>query len=241
LSLQAYFVLVVQAAKRSSVVAPTSLLQLSPDSYIRILQPPARLQHNFPLLVEFFSRNASVVVGVDVRVWTETQDGAIVYRNRNAMNASTFKTGSTNRLTIRLRLPRYLAYRPDRTNKYSVFVDRASVQLWMLSPAMYRNASLSHRDFYDVANTTRDRVDVGIAAPYERPERPCPVDQSPTWWTAVRNKLPYRPVCPLEIRTYVRGVYNGLAQVCRLNWQFNEESLHERGCSCAASMCYSNV
>lgn len=203
LSLQAYFILVLQAAKHSSVAASSSLLPLSPDSYVRILQPPVRLQHNFPLLVEFFSRNASVVVGVDVRVWTETQDGAIVYRNRNSMNASSFKTGSANRLTVRLRLPRYLAYRPGHMNKYSVFVDKASVRLWMLSPAMYRNASLSHRDFYEVANTTRDVVEVGVAAPHERPERPCPVDLSLTWWTAIRNKLPYRPTCPFEIRTYV--------------------------------------
>jgi len=135
-----------------------------------------------------------MLVGVDVRVSTESQpSGVVVFAQRWTCTVPKV----TYRRTARLRLPRYLAYRPDYDNQYSVYVDNASIQAWMLDPVAYADAR-TYRKFYDVA-TQRDRRVVDVTSPWKRPQRPDVTSRCPSWWESVRRQLPYRPVCPVEL------------------------------------------
>jgi len=135
-----------------------------------------------------------MLVGVDVRVSTESQpSGVVVFVQRWTCSSPNI----THRRTARLRLPRYLAYRPDHDNQYSVYVENASIQAWMLDPVAYADAR-TYRKFYDVA-TQRDRRVVDVTSPWRRPQRPHVPSRCPSWWQSVRRQLPYRPVCPVEL------------------------------------------
>jgi len=144
-----------------------------------------------------------MIVGVDVRVCTDAQPPArdAVVFSRRWTCGSAAGDDNVERRTARLSLPRYVAYRPAADNRYSVFVENASVEAWMLEPAAYADAR-AYRKFYDAA-AQRDRRAVGVVSPWERPRRPDVVDRCPSWSESIRLQLPYRPVCPAELGLFL--------------------------------------
>ena len=141
-----------------------------------------------------------MIVGLDVRVCTDSQPpphDVVVFRRRWTCSSSDV----VERRTVRLRLPRYVAYRPGAENRYSVFVENASVETWMLDPAAYADAR-AYRKFYDAAKY-RDRRVVGVVSPWQRPRRPDVVNRCPSWSESIRLQLPYRPMCPAEIGLFL--------------------------------------
>lgn len=164
---------------------------------IGLSQSLVSLQHNAPVHVEFRCNHSQLVVGLDVRVTTESQlQGVVVYSQRWVCRTPRV----THRHTARLHLPRYLAYRPASDNRYSVYVDNASIDAWMLDPVAYADAR-AYRKFYDVA-TYRHRQIVSVKSPWKRPRRPDVTNRCPSWCESIRLQLPYRPVCPAELGLY---------------------------------------
>ena len=86
---------------------------------IKLSQSLVTLQNNAPVHIEVRCSQSSMVVGVDVRVSTADSSepparDVIVYAQRWVC-----KTPHVlHRRTVRLRLPDYLAYRPDHHNRY---------------------------------------------------------------------------------------------------------------------------
>jgi hypothetical protein len=122
--------------------------ELFTDCSINITQLPIRLQQNFPLnlILTCFNNDssaygiASVHLGVEVLVWTETQSGVAVFRHLAVVNrphTSSAIGRAENviawRRTVRLQLPRYIAYCPNVDNQYSVYVDNATIRVWIAS------------------------------------------------------------------------------------------------------------
>jgi len=164
---------------------------------IRLSQSLVRLQHNAPVHVEFCCRGQTVmVVGVDVRVRTDSQPlrEVVVFTQRWTCSVPNV----TDHRTVRLHLPNYVAYRPSADNRYSVCVDSASIDAWMLDPVNYTETR-TYRKFYDVA-THRDRRVIGVTFPWERPARRLGVvNKCPSWSEWIRHQLPYKPTCPTEL------------------------------------------
>ena len=116
---------------------------------------------------------------------------------------------------MRLRLPRYIAYRPSADNRYSLFIHNASVDAWVLAPAAYaqtRAYRKSSSSPYDAAEH-RDRRPVGVVSPWQRPRRPDVLDRCPSWPQSVRLRLPYRPVCPAELGPFHLSHLTALAEL----------------------------
>jgi len=82
---------------------------------IKLSQSLVSLQHNAPVHVEYRCVQSSMVVGIDVRVTTDSRSArdAIVFAQRWLCSTP----GVVHRRTVRLRLPDYLAYRPDYNNR----------------------------------------------------------------------------------------------------------------------------
>ena len=165
---------------------------------IRLTQSLVSLTHNAPVHVEFRCVQSSTVVGVDVRVATDSQPASVVVFAERWICGT---PNATQRRTARIRLPAHLAYRPAADNRYSIHVRNASIDAWMLDPVAYADAR-AYRKFYDAAGDRRDRRDVSVVSPWRRPRRPDVTDRCPSWWEAIRLRLPYRPVCPAELGLY---------------------------------------
>jgi len=83
---------------------------------IKLSQSLVTLQNNAPVHIEVRCDQSSPIVGVDVRVSTASQPArsVIVYAQRWVCTTPHV----VHRRTVRLRLPDYLAYRPDYHNRY---------------------------------------------------------------------------------------------------------------------------
>ena len=85
---------------------------------IKLSQSLVTLQNNAPVHIEVRCVQPSTIVGVDVRVSTGDSEPArdvIVYAQRWVCKTPHV----VHRRTVRLRLPGYLAYRPDHHNRYN--------------------------------------------------------------------------------------------------------------------------
>jgi len=177
------------------------------EADVRLSQSLVSLQHNAPIHVEFQCVESSTIVGVDVRVSTDSKPrDVVVYAER--WNCKIPHT--THRRTARLHLPNYIAYCPAVDNQYSVYINNASIDAWMLDPVAYAGAR-TYRNFYDVA-THRDRRVVGVTSPWKRPRRPDVTNKCPSWWQAIRLQLPYRPVCAAELGLNIYQPYLATGQ-----------------------------
>ena len=177
---------------------------------VRLSQSLVSLQHNAPVNVEFRCNQSSMIVGVDVRVSTDSQPrDVVVYAHRWICRSPNV----THRRTARLRLPDHLAYRPAPDNHYSVHVRNASMDAWMVDPVAYADAR-TYRKFYDVA-THRDRQVVGVTSPWKRPRHPDVKNKCPSWWESIRLQLPYRPTCPAEVGLYITCGANVIVTISR--------------------------
>ena len=165
---------------------------------IRLSQSLVTLQHNAPVHVEFSCIQSPMIVGVDVRVSSISQPaGVIVYAQRLICSI----VNIIHRHTVRIHLPNYLAYCPAADNRYSVYVDNATIDAWVLDPAAYADAR-AYSKFYDVA-TEHDRRVVGVTSPWQRPRRPDVTNLCHSWWESIRVQLPYQPVCHAELGLFM--------------------------------------
>lgn len=159
--------------------------------FVRFAQPPLRLHHNLPLHVEYFCTKRSLI-HVDIRVVTESQEDSVVYR---AYWNCTVQ--EVRKELLRISLPRYVAFRPSRHNRFSVYVEKhATIDIWMsrgLSSRPFRKKRLG-RGGMVVAS---DEVVVEVVQPLERPERP--MERCYNWMETVLARLPWKPQCPYEL------------------------------------------
>lgn len=161
------------------------------SDFVLIPQPPRFLQHRFPLIVQFRC-NQSAVIGVEVLVWGELQDaGVIVFRHR--FNCSSQPKKVQHR-TVRLKLPRYIAYRPGEWNQYSVVIDRAIIRTWILDVEKFELIK-AFRTFYRNA-TVKDEISVGVVPAFERLKRPRL--KCLPWWRNVTQPV-YNPKCHADL------------------------------------------
>jgi len=104
------------------------------DATIRLSQSLVYLQHNAPLHVEYRCGHGrgGAVVGVDVRLRADRPAGRdrVVFSQRwtcdggDGDSAGDLPQRRRRRRTVRLRLPRYVAYRPAANNRYSVSISQ---------------------------------------------------------------------------------------------------------------------
>lgn len=161
------------------------------SDFVLIPQPPRFLQHRFPLIVQFRC-NQSAVIGVEVLVWSELQDaGVIVFRRR--FNCSSQPKKVQHRM-VRLKLPRYIAYRPGEWNRYSVVIDRAVIRTWILDAEKFELVK-ALRTFYRNA-TAKDEISVGVVPAFERSKRPRL--KCLPWWRNVTQPV-YDAKCHAEL------------------------------------------
>lgn len=181
-------------------VSLTELLRISENNstssvdsnFVNIPQPPRLLQHRFPLILQFRC-NKSSVIGVDIQAWTESlQNGAYVFQHR--FNCSSDVQGVQQKI-VRLVLPRYLAFRPGHRNRYSVFVERALLQVWMLDFAAYDNLKLM-RTFYK-NSTAKDEIELGIVPVFDRLQRP--IESCLPWGQTIGILSAYNPKCSTDL------------------------------------------
>lgn len=163
------------------------------SDFVNIPQPPRLLQHRFPLMLQFRCSSKQRVIGVDIQAWTESlPEGAYVFRHR--FNCSSDAKAVQQKI-VRLMLPRYIAFKPGHRNRYSVFIERALLQVWMLDIAAYNDVKLL-RTFYK-NSTSKDEIELGIVPVFERTQRP--LHSCLPWDQAIRIQSVYNPKCPADL------------------------------------------
>lgn len=168
------------------------------SEFIVFPQPPRLLQHNYPCNVQFRC-SKSAVIGIEVLVWSGSvgSSGVIIFRHRfNCFS----QPRQVQYATVRLKLPRYIAYQPGKWNPFSVDVDRAVIRAWMLDAKKFELVE-PFRTFYRNA-TIKDEVSVDIVPAFERPARP--LFKCLPWWQDFSQPV-YDPKCPVDLG---RGNYN---------------------------------
>lgn len=167
------------------------------SDFIVFPQPPRLLQHNYPCNVQFHC-SQSAVIGIEVLVWSgSVGSGVTIFSHRFNCFSQPRPVQYT---TVRLKLPRYIAYRPGKWNPFSLFVDRAVVRAWMLDSEQFKLIE-PFRTFYRNA-TIKVEVSVDIVPAFERPARP--LFKCLPWWLNISQPV-YDPKCPVDLGN---GNYN---------------------------------
>lgn len=168
--------------------------------YLRFSQPPVRLQDNFPLHLEYLCIEESYI-RVDVRVWTESQDGWVIFRRLLKCRSEDARVVQYR--VIHLRLPRYIAYRPSRRNRYSVYVkNKATIELWMTRLLSILPKRWTPSMFGVVV---KEVIEVVVDLPFDRADRP--LKWCPLWSETIQGMSPYVPECPVEMGRYSTRYY----------------------------------
>lgn len=160
--------------------------------YLRFSQPPIRLQDNFPLHVEYVCTEESYIC-VDVRVWTESQEGWVIFRRQ--LKCRSEDVHVVQHRIIHLRLPRYVVYRPSRQNRYGVFVEKkATIEIWMTRLLSFLPKRWTPSM---IGVVVKEAIEVSVDLPFDRPDRP--LKWCPLWSETIQGMLPYVPQCPVEM------------------------------------------
>lgn len=169
--------------------------------YLRFSQPPIHLQDNFPLHVEYVCTEESYL-RVDVRVSTESQEGWVIFRRQLKCRSEDLHI--VQHRIIHLKLPRYIAYRPSRQNRYCVFVEKkATIEIWMTRLLSF----LPKRWIPSMLGVVvKEVIEVAVDLPFDRPGRP--LKWCPSWPETIKGMLPYVPQCPVEIGRYSTACYD---------------------------------
>ena len=165
---------------------------------IQFIGLPTTVGHNVPVTVEYHCIAASVV-GVEVRVWTETKNDVLVFQRiwHCRPEGSPSKQTSTTKTikTIKIHLPPNLAYRPSYLNRNSVWVERSVIKGWVLDASLWRP---SHMKMAYTAAAAKVSHDIQLLQPLER--QPRVFKKCMSWQLLLDVQLanPYSPQCQLE-------------------------------------------
>lgn len=89
---------------------------------------------------------------------------------------------------ITLKYARYVTFKPSFYNKYSVFVDNATLRVWVTD--LDKKLTTYER------SNVKTEMPLKVVLPFDRPERI--LKKCFVWWYELLSKRPYSPTCPQE-------------------------------------------
>jgi hypothetical protein len=101
---------------------------LKAQETVQVINPPVVIFHDIPLTVEFLCPTTHQV-GVEVRVWTLTQQDVLVFRD-------TWPCQSPSTVFYKrtiVKLPDSLRYRPSYSHMTSFVVEKCQINAWIIS------------------------------------------------------------------------------------------------------------
>lgn len=157
--------------------------------FVQFVQPPSKLAPKLYLRVEY-SCNKPSVIGVEVKVWTQTQVGHLAVLK--TWNCDT--TSSSKKKIMTVSIPSRFVYKPGHFNQFSVLVHKSILQAWILDQVAFSEQRRKRR-FYNKA-AAKVQHSLEVFSLYERPEKP--LDTCLSWLLKLHTQIPYSPVCEVE-------------------------------------------
>ena len=197
---------------------------LAYNDYVHIARPDKTLVQGAVLHVDYFC-SSPMVVGVEVRVWTDVSDDVAVFTRTWPCAAAS----RALRHHVRVTLPTDVAFRPGPLAPHAARVRVAVLRGWMLGRRRWRQCARSGTCYG--RSTAKTLHTLRVPPPYERPEatlRGCA-----GFPLSIQLLLPYAPQCEPQpgaptIPSYSHCHCSIMSVFDILNWNKNDTLIFSR-------------